>query len=329
MKETEFFLDGPEGLDCVSIMSCSPFSLDVGEEVNFSFCIIFGEDKEDLLRNAEFAQIMYNARYQGYSSPLKPKVAATTSHNQIKLHWTNTPETSKDVITSYTDFEGYKIYKSRDGGITWGEPVNKIYDATNTFVGWQPYQQFDLSADQDKAFCVKGFEDKCYINSVVDETISSKADCDEINGIWRNFDDTNQDGLWSPGEVYNCVEDDTCIETDECTRQINVNGLDPQAPWFSLGTDSGFNSIIPCSCSEITKLTKTECEADGFEWNCDFYQDDDGEIYNYTFVDNDVIDGIEYTYSITAYDTGVMSDVIEIIETDNGWAADTISVQSK
>ena len=44
--------------------------------------------------------------------------------------------------------------------------------------------------------------------------------------------------------------------------------------------------------------------------------------YNY-FIDNDVSD-IEYTYSITAYDTGVMSDVIEIIETDNGWAADTI-----
>ena len=77
-------------------MSCSPFDLEVGEEVNFSFCVIYGEDRSDLLRNAEFAQIMYNARYQGYTAPLiNLQVAVTTDHNQVKIHWTNTPETSK------------------------------------------------------------------------------------------------------------------------------------------------------------------------------------------------------------------------------------------
>ena len=68
LKETTFFNQGEEGLDCVLIMSCAPFDLEVGEEVDFSFCIIYGEDRSDLLKNAEFAQIMYNAHYQGYTA---------------------------------------------------------------------------------------------------------------------------------------------------------------------------------------------------------------------------------------------------------------------
>ena len=56
----------PEGLDCVLLMSCGTFDLEVGEEVNFSFCVIYGEDRSDLLRNAEFAQIMYSTLTQQY-----------------------------------------------------------------------------------------------------------------------------------------------------------------------------------------------------------------------------------------------------------------------
>lgn len=320
LKETTFFLQGQEGLDCVLIMSCAPFDLEVGEEVNFSFCVIYGEDRSDLLRNAEFAQIMYNAHYQGYTAPRKPQVAVSTNHNQVKIHWTGNPETSKDVITSYTDFEGYKIYKSRDGGVTWGDAVNKVYDSNNTFVGWQPYKQFDLSEAQDKAFCVLGFEDKCYIDGVLDQSIYLESDCELNEGNWINFNDSNQDGIWNEGESYHCVND---IE-----REIEVSGEDPEASWLNLGENSGFDSILPCACSNISLLTKDECEEDGLEWNCDFYTDKTGLTYDYTYIDNDVIDGYEYTYSITAYDTGVMSDrvIISQDESTGEWVADTVSV---
>ena len=100
LMETTFFNQGEEGLDCVLIMSCAPFDLEVGEEVDFSFCIIYGEDRSDLLKNAEFAQIMYNAHYQGYTAPRKPKVAVTSDHNLVKIHWTDSPQTSKDEINS-------------------------------------------------------------------------------------------------------------------------------------------------------------------------------------------------------------------------------------
>ena len=72
LKQTTLFSDDEEGLDCVLEMTSGPFDLDVGEETLFFFCIIFGQNKEDLIANAEFAQIMYNNKYQGYTPPKRP-----------------------------------------------------------------------------------------------------------------------------------------------------------------------------------------------------------------------------------------------------------------
>ena len=49
LSETVFFTEGATGLDCVLEMSCGPFSLEVGEQVPFSFCIIYGENKKDII----------------------------------------------------------------------------------------------------------------------------------------------------------------------------------------------------------------------------------------------------------------------------------------
>jgi hypothetical protein len=59
IKQTSFFTTEPEGLDCVLEMSTGPFDLKVGEEVSFSFSIIFGQNIDDLLNNAYFAQKLY------------------------------------------------------------------------------------------------------------------------------------------------------------------------------------------------------------------------------------------------------------------------------
>ena len=138
-------------------MSCGPFDLNVGEEVPFSFCVIFGENKEDLVTNAEFAQLMYNSNYQGFTAPLTPTVFTEYDQGKVILKWTSASVYSKDVLTGYSDFEGFKIYKSLDGGLTWGGPEDIIYDDNGFAVGWAPYKQFDLDAAQDSTFCQNGF----------------------------------------------------------------------------------------------------------------------------------------------------------------------------
>lgn len=97
LKETTFFQDDPDGLDCVLEMSTGPFDLGVGEEVSFSFSILYGQDIDDLISNAYFAQIMYNSHYQGYTPPLTPNVMAKSGHNKVEIFWDDAARSSRDV----------------------------------------------------------------------------------------------------------------------------------------------------------------------------------------------------------------------------------------
>ena len=63
---------------------------------------------------------MYNSKYQGFTPPTRPSAYAETGVGSVKIYWDDAAENSSDVLTGYYDFEGYKIYKSLDGGSTWG-----------------------------------------------------------------------------------------------------------------------------------------------------------------------------------------------------------------
>ena len=245
LKEEPVYLREPPGLDCVLILSCGPFDLPVGREVPFSFCIIYGQTEDDLINNARFAQVMYNSRYQGFTPPTRPTVHAETGRGEVRLYWNNHAEQSRDVVTGYADFEGYKIYRSLDGGQTWGGAEDMIYNTDGIFVGWRPYQQFDLSAMEDSLHCA-------YTNN------------------------------------------------DDCERQEQrghgISGEDPYYPWFSLGENTGFEPIRLDNIKIIN-----------------------GDTLQYVYVDRDVTDGIEYTYSVVAYDMGVEPPfVTRYIDAGNG-----------
>jgi len=253
LKEEPAFLREPDGLDCVLILSCGPFDLPVGREVPFSFCIIFGQNEEDLINNARFAQVMYNSRYQGFTPPTRPTVHAVTDQGKVKLYWNNRAESSTDVVTGYADFEGYKIYKSLDGGDNWGKPDDMIYDTDGIFVGWRPYAQFDLSAEEDSVRCTY------YTASDTATLYDNKIIFDEYG---------------APIDTLRCYK--------KLTRGHSIKGQDHYFPWFNLGEDTGLDMI---------RLDEPYIVA--------------GDTFHYVFEDTDVIDGLEYTYSIVAYDMGV------------------------
>jgi hypothetical protein len=50
-------------------------------------------------------------------------------------------ETALDAITAANEFEGYRIYKSENRGLTWGEVIT---DSQGNQSGWVPAAQFDL-----------------------------------------------------------------------------------------------------------------------------------------------------------------------------------------
>ena len=57
---------------------------------------------------------MYNSR-SGFTSR-KAIIYAETDTGSVKIYWDDMAESTTDVLTGYSDFEGYKIYKSVDGG---------------------------------------------------------------------------------------------------------------------------------------------------------------------------------------------------------------------
>jgi len=144
----------PDGLDCVCMMSSGPFSFEVGDTAMFSFAVIMGENIPDLNRNANMAQIMYDLRYQGFSAPQAPVVSAVSEWDSetediaVRIVWDDAAESSEDIVTGYADFEGYRLYKSTNGGQSWGNP---IYDVNQTQVGFEPMAQYDLTLDEDIA----------------------------------------------------------------------------------------------------------------------------------------------------------------------------------
>ena len=171
-----------------------------------------------------------------FSAPVSPTIYAVASHGQVLVSWDASSEASYDSLTGYSDFEGYKLYRSIDGGLTWGGDNDKLYDFNGEFVGWIPYAQFDFDYDEDFFHCIYDHNGEC--------------------------------------------------EPEE-TRQTSVAGLDPYLPRFTLGLNTGLE---------------------------------------YSFVDSNVIDGVEYTYTVTAYDMGLPKFDLSLNETDSTgiFSADTV-----
>ena len=177
--------------------------------------------------------------FSDFSKPSAPKIYAVADHNRVLVSWDASAESSIDSLTGYADFEGYKLYRSIDGGVTWGGHEDKLYDFDGNFVGWIPYAQFDLDFESDQEHCIY----------------------------------TNED-----------------CESDEPRRGTSIAGLDPYAPRFSLGVDSGIE---------------------------------------YAFIDSSVVDGVEYTYTICAYDIGlepfdmqyILDDSTQTFSSDTVWAS--------
>ena len=176
-------------------------------------------------------------------APSIPTIYAKADSGKIIINWTSEEAiNSIDDSTGYRDFEGFRIYKSVDGGETWGGPDGRIY-YNGEAKGWTPLAQFDLSVEEDSLFCLKSI------------------DCEFLN----ECDDGSDCG--PDGDISKCT-DGTLECAPNPVRGMRISGMDPLAPWVNLGEDTGLE---------------------------------------YTYTDEDVYNGKEYTYAVVSYDIGLRS----------------------
>ena len=116
------------------IMSSGPFTLEPGEMDTMIIATVFGTSKLDLFKNVDQVIQLYKDHWHVIAPPPTPKVRAIAGDQQVELIWDRGAE--QDSM-----FEGYRIYKSVDGGVTWGQPIKDIY---GDVIAFKPLAMYDL-----------------------------------------------------------------------------------------------------------------------------------------------------------------------------------------
>lgn len=127
--------------DIVYIAATGPFDLAPGDTVKFTIAVVVGDTDDDFMTNCDMAITMFEKGFVGPSAPPGPNLSTVAGDNQVTLYWDNSTEQVPDPATEELDFEGYKIYRSEDGGVTWGD---KVTNYKGEVIGYVPIAQFDL-----------------------------------------------------------------------------------------------------------------------------------------------------------------------------------------
>ncbi|MDO9575949.1 MAG: hypothetical protein Q7J55_05430 [bacterium] len=158
------------------IASTGPFDFPAGDTIHSAIVVVAGYDSSDLFSNLSEARLMAERNYLGSGPPASPIVNAVAGDRSVTLYWGPEPsESSIDPHTGERDFEGYKLYRSTDEGMTWGESITDEYGRT---VGFVPLAIFDLKDD------IKG-RDPAFPQSLGEDTglRHTFIDMDVTNGI--------------------------------------------------------------------------------------------------------------------------------------------------
>ncbi|MBN2280309.1 MAG: hypothetical protein JXQ65_07005 [Candidatus Marinimicrobia bacterium] len=121
--------------------SSGSFPLMAEQTERYSMALLFGEDKDDLVKNKKAVQQIYNADYQFAKPPLKPTLKIYPGDGEVTLVWDDVAEDSFDPFLQEKDFEGYMIYRGTEPQFLESKIITDSY-GNSTYR--KPIAQFDL-----------------------------------------------------------------------------------------------------------------------------------------------------------------------------------------
>lgn len=118
------------GMDILAHLSSGPYTLSPTDTLVFYTAIVAGETLDELINFATVAQNAVDANFNLPKPPARPTLSGSAGDFKATLFWDDKAETSYDEFSGY-DFEGYRLYRSKDKGVNWTkiadfDLINKI-----------------------------------------------------------------------------------------------------------------------------------------------------------------------------------------------------------
>ncbi len=107
------------GLDIVANISSGPYMLRSGEKLEFYTAIIAGENLPELLNYLDQAYKILDFNFEISKPPSTPTLYSYAGDGKVTLYWNDIAEYSFDNFSGEYDFEGYRLYRSMDRGVSW------------------------------------------------------------------------------------------------------------------------------------------------------------------------------------------------------------------
>ena len=117
------------GMDIQGHFSSGPYILGPTDTLVFYTAFVAGETYEEMINAATVAQNAVDANFNLPKPPTRPNLYSSAGNFKAELYWDDNAELSYDVFSGY-DFEGYRLYRSKDRGVTWERIAE--FDLVNT-----------------------------------------------------------------------------------------------------------------------------------------------------------------------------------------------------
>lgn len=125
-----------EGSDGLQAMGSDSLTLFPGQSDTLVFATVFGMTKAQLLTNTQRALTLFRANWKTVKAPPAPRVEVIPGDRKMTILWNTESEREKK-------FEGYKIYRSVDAGVTWGSETFTDFGGTIHYIPLAQYDKVD------------------------------------------------------------------------------------------------------------------------------------------------------------------------------------------
>lgn len=127
------------GLDLVATMSSGPYNLNAGDTLTFVTAILAGSNLTDIYKSLDASKTVVGFNFEISKPPSTPTLTSVPGDGAVTLYWDDAAENSMDNFSGEYDFEGYRLYRSQDKGVTWTQLLD--YDIIN-FIGFDTGLQY-------------------------------------------------------------------------------------------------------------------------------------------------------------------------------------------